>query len=752
MRLLLLQVAFLLQFSTLQAFLDFLSDFGAIPYDSSPAVCAKNRALLEHALQHNASYQTLVIPTNQTFYLHHGIVASNLINSAIQINGALVFERESRPLVSEDLSGNSPTDETPLLASILLQNCENVTITSSRQDEGSNDNVRGVLNGQGSQFWGAPLIGRWERPLDDSCPILVAVHGAKNLVVERVILQDAPRYSLQLLEVHNSTVQYSSIVTRRTGHDGHTWIDLSAVDTIGIQLASGCQNIHIHDVDIWNQDDCISIRSTSSTVRRNQGITAEIRDVVVERVNASGFGFVVAAQGEQALVNNVTFRDSYLHKSVRGLSVKFYSNAEVTHGGGTVSNVAFQNVFLEAPTQWSFWFGPAQTANASLPNPCQDQTCSICWPAMATVSNPKIQCHAVPNSALVNLTLTNVTLHNPRQSPGVFLGSQERHASIENVVLDRVKVVLSNSNTTDAHPFVKNLFETFPGLSQPLADDFVPNSNASSQKNSVVTDSSDHATNVYVISGLIAIAVSVLVISLIATGKDEHSNRTHTSAESVDPPIPISSSQSQSPSDEDLLNTSSTIQPSKRVRFVEGLSTLKDKDSHQTHSGDSETSLFSLVTPLLDRPHDPPDTTMLPTRRVADSFRWSHAHWASLLVLLTVTGMGAWSWKWYCLHRRRNSDSGTPEWDKTDRYFQCEGVVHGIAKGGTWPVPYCLNQRPSQWWVVLTHLHGVYLWIFLSVIGVIVLMGVFVLAWKYCKRRDHCAVNLPSSLSDNSPS
>jgi hypothetical protein len=33
--------------------------------------------------------------------------------------------------------------------------------------------------------------------------------------------------------------------------------------------------------------------------------------------------------------------------------------------------------------------------------------------------------------------------------------------------------------------------------------------------------------------------------------------------------------------------------------------------------------------------------------------------------------------------------SSTPKWNRIDQYFRCQGVMNGVATGGTWPVPSC---------------------------------------------------------------
>ena len=108
--------------------LDFLDDFGAIPFDESKEACQHNSDLLARILQHNASNNVLRVPFNQTFYLHHGIAAQGVNNSVIQLDGTLRFQRIDFP-------------DDPHHACLKITRTRNFTLTS---------NYRGLIDGQGS--------------------------------------------------------------------------------------------------------------------------------------------------------------------------------------------------------------------------------------------------------------------------------------------------------------------------------------------------------------------------------------------------------------------------------------------------------------------------------------------------------------------------------------------------------------------------------------------------------------------------
>eukprot|EP01048_Picozoa_sp_COSAG05_P015338 COSAG05_NODE_1838_length_3985_cov_6.972723_2_plen_129_part_00 len=81
-------------------------------------------------------------------------------------------------------------------------------------------------------------------------------------------------------------------------------------------------HVYIHDCSIWNQDDCIAVKDGSN-------------DMLFERIEASGIGLTIGSIGGSKN-NNITFRDCHMHKTGKGIYMKFRGN------GGTVSNVTYQ--------------------------------------------------------------------------------------------------------------------------------------------------------------------------------------------------------------------------------------------------------------------------------------------------------------------------------------------------------------------------------------------------------------------------
>jgi hypothetical protein len=167
------------------------------------------------------------------------------------------------------------------------------------------------------------------------------------------------------------------------------------------------------DVDIYNQDDCIAVKR-------------DAENMVFERITASGLGLSIGGIGH-SVVQNITFRDSVMQKTVKGIYIKV---VESNGGLGSITDVLYENITINKPIEWAIWIGPAQQAISA--NPCNAAPCSLCWPSL-----PGAACNCPP-SAFANITLRNIWIHDPAKSPGVILANST--APMRNIVFDNVVV------------------------------------------------------------------------------------------------------------------------------------------------------------------------------------------------------------------------------------------------------------------------------------------------------------------------
>jgi len=138
-----------------------------------------------------------------------------------------------------------------------------------------------------------------------------------------------------------------------------------------------------------------------------------------ERIHASGLGLVIGSISGTT-VQNITFRDSFLYRTYKGIYTKFrLPQEEIDVGPGLISDIVYQNITMESPLQWPIWIGPAQQTHGDSAWLCDPSPCSLCWPHV-----PFQQCHVVPDAIYRNITLTNVLIRNPAGSPGVLMGDE----------------------------------------------------------------------------------------------------------------------------------------------------------------------------------------------------------------------------------------------------------------------------------------------------------------------------------------
>lgn len=349
-----------INYQATQQSLDFETDLGGIPNDDSKSVQLHNREALTYALLHNASYNTITI--DNTFHVRHGVYGTNITNFILVLDGMLKFHRGPK-LTYNHFNRLEPC--------IFIEDSRGITITSSAGNASSfNDNgdfygythsgddsiidtqygdkKRGILDGNGMQWWGVPFLGYVA--LIEERPDLLLFNRTQDVLIEYLVLKDAPLYTAYFLNVHGMKIRYTSIIARRTERDGHGLIDLSAFNTDGFDIAG--TNVHVHDVDIWNQDDCIAVKDNPG-----DRISA---NMTFERIKASGLGLAIGSIGAGSLVNNITFRDSLLYKSYKGIYLKFRNIPSTS--SAVIQNILYENITIVEPEQWGIWIGPAQQA------------------------------------------------------------------------------------------------------------------------------------------------------------------------------------------------------------------------------------------------------------------------------------------------------------------------------------------------------------------------------------------------------
>lgn len=385
---------------------DFGEMGGIVGEKKSTHVAVQNRDLFVSTLSSLASGDTLLVP-NTTFQFMGGMVFTNLTNITIQIDGTLSFSDDMKAWPKE-----SSKDKKMPRKALIFQDCSGLKLTSSGT---------GTLNGNGGKWWGVPGIGYLIH--GKNRPPMLNMVNVSDVIVENLLFLNAPRFSFTSEDLNGAIIRHCEVSARRTKRDDHTFIDLSAFNTDGFDVAG--TNIHVHDVTVWNQDDTIAIKAHSHLTTEN---------VLVERVHASGVGLTIGGIGNQK-VRNITFRDVFMHHTMKGIYIKFRSSGG---HGGVISDVLYENIIIDTPSSWPIWIGPAQQdikeGTETIYNPCHGDPCSLCWPKLPS---PFSNCES-PAGTFANITLRNVSILKPKLSPGVIFGNSTN--PIRGLVFDGVRV------------------------------------------------------------------------------------------------------------------------------------------------------------------------------------------------------------------------------------------------------------------------------------------------------------------------
>ena len=427
---------------------------------------ASNTAALNQSLHELNPGETLVVP-KKVYHILGGVEGVGLRDATIRIDGTLLFS----PNTEQWPHHNDGTHR----AGLAFWDAQGLTLTSSGT---------GILDGNGRAWWSLPGIGYLIH--QENRPRLLTIANSSSVLVERLLLKDSPYWTTLIVGVDGLTIRHCGISARRTPALSHSLIDLSAFNTDGFDMA-GCRRVWVHDCDIWTQDDAIAVKDhillpSVGASSNSSAYLAGVRhgashedgeeevvhplatvipseDMLFERINASGLGLTIGSIGD-GIVRNITFRDCYLKNTVKGLYLKFRRGKNATGSLGRIQDVTYQNIWMDRPSQWPIWIGPAQQADAS--NPCFANPCSLCWPML-----PGAQCSGSLTGQYERITLRNVHVFAPHQSPGVVLGAVG--LPMRGVVFDSVVV---HTACGAASPFARGGFPSaFPRLPTAVAPD-----------------------------------------------------------------------------------------------------------------------------------------------------------------------------------------------------------------------------------------------------------------------------------------
>ncbi|KAL1524215.1 hypothetical protein AB1Y20_019123 [Prymnesium parvum] len=387
---------------------------GAVPDDETAA--SANTKLLNTLLATSPARTTLFIP-NRTFWLAGGVEAIGVAPSlTLQLEGTLRFvpgrkgwpvhyqcDRWHNPL--QPPSGKSCVKE-----AFFIANTSSLTLTS---------NGTGTLHGGGDAWWGYiqyALHG-------EDRPRLLSILNVTDVLLERWNFRQSAYWTFTARDVARVEIGECTIDNRVNSADDHGLLNLAAFNTDGFDVAG--RDIHIHHSTVWNQDDCFTVQPMGRL-----GTNARCTEnILIEDVNASGLGLTVGAvrpSVDHNCIRNVTFRRVKMHHTFKGIYMKSQYNDD-PKATAEITNILYDRVEMDSPTQVPIWIGPAQEADSA-------HACSLFWPEL-----PFSQCPPPPSSLhWTNITLRDVNIRSPKESPGVVYGNPDQ--PMKNVVFENVVV------------------------------------------------------------------------------------------------------------------------------------------------------------------------------------------------------------------------------------------------------------------------------------------------------------------------
>jgi len=170
-----------------------------------------------------------------------GIIAADLNNVTIQLDGTLSFSKKIKDWPRKELTGHhkNPFKKGDVLDCINFNNTVNLTLTSSGT---------GTMEGNGEVWWGIPFIGYLVR--QENRPKLMTMFFAHDTLIENFYFHNSPYWTFKAEFSRDMEIRFSSIVNRRDEKDDHNLYDMSAFNTDGFDVSG--YNIWVHDCDVWN--------------------------------------------------------------------------------------------------------------------------------------------------------------------------------------------------------------------------------------------------------------------------------------------------------------------------------------------------------------------------------------------------------------------------------------------------------------------------------------------------------------------
>ena len=260
-------------------------NYGAIADGKTDISTAITTAFSQCVKGHPA---TLYIPPG-SYSLAKGVTLSGASGWALRLDGLITLTQNGA------FNGNA----------FVVENGNDIEVYSS--------NNQGAINGQG-------YLTRQSKGMQNAR--LLRFIAVSNLSVHNLILVDSPTLHLVFNGVSNLEAYYLTI----------RGPDVGGTDGIDLICTSNC---HVHDFEVTNRDECVSVKSPSANVLIENAYCNHSGGISIGSLTAD-----ITAASQAAAVENVTMRNVYSYKSTQMLMIKTFPGG--TGAEGYVRDCTFE--------------------------------------------------------------------------------------------------------------------------------------------------------------------------------------------------------------------------------------------------------------------------------------------------------------------------------------------------------------------------------------------------------------------------
>jgi len=358
-----------------------------------------------------------------------------------------------------------------------------LTIANSRHVTVTSQAGSGLIDGQGVGWWNKEVLPQVYGKLQGKRPKLLSMNNCTDVLIEKINMLNSPSFHMMLSDMARVEVRFVHINVDRSKqaelkqikaalrnnsaaaagdyHSAH--LQPEDLNTDGIDPSG--RDIWIHDCTIMNDDDSIAVKPCNPAACSNSDCS---RNILVENMIMSGFGASIGSvppHAAVACVQNVTFRNLTMPGTGKGVYIKSNPSCGLENGKpkrGIIADITYEDISIQKPSWWAIWIGPQQQHE---PGTALGTKCALDYPISKSC----------PTQGCVdfrNIMLKNITIQEPKLSPGVILGNSTN--PMQNIVFDNVNVIKPGFFPFEGKYKCTDVFGTVSGGSGPQPECFKP--------------------------------------------------------------------------------------------------------------------------------------------------------------------------------------------------------------------------------------------------------------------------------------